>query len=391
MKFLTILGFFALIPWLLSCSTTQNFKASENDFRSPAAAVLCENLFNDKTTQVKTKIKEAKNKIMSRLEFVSELLPASASEVFWDTVVQLSNNSDSKIRLGSNEFVLTKNYSDTVKIHSTYIYDSLSNSFVISKIEYSNPETKNQLISNSPIDPSTGKFRSNLFVDVESLAPSKNSIQMPERIDYKVYEKVFNELGKLDLFTTYELNKLYKLSPSARSLKFGILSRARALRKFFTSNILNDYLLSPVKTFAVMAVSVAIISHVDFVKNIVSESDQTPNWVAPAVVKMAIAYPKQVQPELVTLIKRIEYQKKSENADASKIQTLSEQKHDLVQIDEADLFSIEIEPNTKKTYFFVTHQQESGTIDIYATEINPVLYPNLITYFKVRNKFVLSK
>jgi hypothetical protein len=347
---------------------------------------MCENLFDQKSANVKTYIEEATKKIVSHLKFTSELLPASTTEAFWDTVVQLADNNDSKIQIESNKLVLTKDYSNNFKIHSTYSYDSPSNSFIISKLEYSTSEMKKQLITNSPIDPVTNKFKSNLFVDIESVTAMSGSISLADRIDYKVFEKIENEKSHLDLFTSYELKKLYNLPPATRSLKYNSLSRARALRKFFTSNILNDYLYTPVKFIAVSIVSVFIISHVDFVKNIVSTSNQTPNWVAPSVVKMAIVYPKQVQPELVSLIKRIEYQEKSENADAEKVQKLSQKNADLVQIDEADQFSIEVEPRTKKTYFFVSHQKESGTIDIYATEINPTQYPNLISYFKLKSK-----
>ncbi|MBC7457041.1 MAG: hypothetical protein H7235_02090 [Bdellovibrionaceae bacterium] len=386
MKLFKFLCCFILTLSGLSCTTTQIVEKREADLRTPSSVMRCKNLFEQKTTIDKATLDETKNKIVSRLEFVSKLLPTAATDVFWDTVVELSNNNDSKIHLESHGLVLTKNYNSTLKIHSTYNYDTPSNSFLISKLEYSTSGIKRQLISESPIDPATNKFKTDLFLEIESATLDHGSINIAEHIDYKVYEKIADEIAHLNYFTTYELNKLYTMSPAARSLKYSYLSHARSLRKFFTANILNDYLFAPVKYIAVSFVSIFIISHIDFVKNTLSKTNHTPNWVAPAVVKMAVAYPKKVQPELVTLIKRIEYQEKSENIEASKVQMLGQNKDDLVQIDEADQFSIEVEPRTKKTYFFVSHQKESGSIDIYATEINPAHYPNLISYFIHENK-----
>lgn len=385
MNSLRILLVFSFLFSMFGCTTAQISPdpcAPEAEMREPSS-VMCQSLFENKSAS-NTKLRqivEVKNKIKSHLNIVSELLPSSISESFWTTVVQLGNN-DSRIQLSSSEMVLTKNYDSNLKIHSTYVYDNASNSFLISKLEYSTSTTKKQLISDEPIDPETNKLKPDLFVSLESATPSNKKITIVDHIDYKVYEKINKEMPHLELLTTYELSKLNKLSPSARTLKYNALTRARSLRKFFTDNILTNYLYTPVKFIFVSIVSVYIVSHVDFVQNVVSKSNVTPNWVAPSVVKMAVAYPESVQPELVSLIKRIEYQEKSEQPDADKVQKMSQDNNDLVKIDEADQFSIEVEKNTKKTYFFVSHQKESGTIDMYATEINPAQYPNLIAYFK---------
>lgn len=387
MKLLKLLCFLIFPFFALSCGTTQSKtidECSSSVERSPSS-LQCKQLFkkNDSANVIKNQIDDATKQIASKLKLASVLLPPSATDAFWDTVVQLAENNDSKIQLETSKMVLTKNYNNTLKIHSTYKYDTPSNSFILSKIEYTLPHQQKQTLSEAPIDPQTNKLKLDLFVNFESVQASYETISIIETVHYDVYKNISDEIKKLSLFTSYEIHELYKLPDAQRSLKYNTLSRSRSLKKFFISNIVSDYLLMPIKTLTVSLASVFIYSHADFIKNVTETTpNKTPSWVAPSVVKMAAFYPKEVQPELVKLMKLIENQ---ESINTQKAQELNKSKGQL-KIDEADQFSIEYDSRTKKTYFFVTHEAENGQTEIYATEIISAQYPNLTKYFNLKIK-----
>lgn len=407
MKFFIIFYFTVLIQ---SCVTYKNTtlnnslgnhtdRCSNISNRHPNSAISCDdvlkkltnetekNQFTDQfTNQLADQFGDARKKITSKLKLATELLPSSLRDSFWDTVVQLSDNNDSKIKLLSHKIILTKKLNESIKIHSTYEYNTDSNSFNISKIEYSKPGKKPKLISDSPLNSETGQLKENIFLEINDPDLLNNTIQITEKVNYDVYEKILDEMDNLNLFTSFELTQLYKLKPAVRTLKYAAIATSRKIKGRLIDNIIKDYLIAPIRTLTISVVSLFAYAHSDLIKSTLETSHETPVWVAPTVVKMATRYPESVQPELISLMKVISNQSKSESLNEKTKSELIKKSPKNLKIDETDQFSIRYDLKNKKTYFFVTHEKETGQVEVYSTEINSSQYPQLIKYFNLEIK-----
>lgn len=339
----------------------------------------CEELFKN---QVKSE--NSKDDLIAQFKLVSEFLPASLTDAFWDTVIQLSENNNSRVSVSSSEIILTKNLENKLKIHSTYGYDTASNSFLINKIEYSTVRQGKQLLSNQPLNNETHKLSDDLFVDLfnEHLDIKSKSVQISERIPYDVYKKISNEILDLNEFTAFELNQIAKMDSKSRSLKYIALAKSRRIKNYIFKNMMEDFLYKPTKTILISIFSFALItSQTEFLDHVLHiKKDTTPAWVAPSIVKMAVRYPSEVQTELVSLMKQI-----NAVTSRSKVTLTPELNQKSIVIDESDKFSFQQNPKNNKTYFFVTHELENGQLEVYALEIQASRYPHLMSYYNLKS------
>jgi len=352
--------------------------SEEKESRCPSSSmgsISCDRLFDQN--------KRGSRDAISSFSLVADFLPASLTDSFWDTVAQISENNNSKINLNSSEMILTKNFENKLKIQSTYVYDMKTNSFIINKIEYSTDHQGKILLSSNPINPETGRLAENLFLHLfnEDLDIKSNKLNIAEQIPYSVYKKINNEISDLNQFTTFELSQLSKMDSKLRSIKYLAVAKSRRIKNYIVKNMIEDFLYKPVKTILISVFSFTLItSQTNFLDHIVSvKKDFTPPWVAPSIVKMAAQYPTSVQAELVSLMKNI-------NAVNVNLKTASSPNEKTIRIDESDQFSFHYDSKNHKTYFFVTHELDSGSLDAYAIEIQPQRYPALMSYYNLNLK-----
>jgi hypothetical protein len=377
-KFLNIL-ITSLI--LASCTTNEKIADSkEKPFRSVTAANKCEDLFkpkiqlhvidNDLSKKEKKAVHEA------TLELMTEVLPKSINDTFWKVIEQMSRNEDTKIKLDSNKMVLTKRINANLNLHSTYMYEPNTNVFVLRKIEYTEKNRDTQLLTSEPLNKQSGKINEDLSLQISELAAGNQdrTIGVLAHIPHSIYKKIQNEMKNLDLFTTHELLKISQLSPKNRMAKYQFMIAGRKIRNFIVRDFMEELIKKPIKTIVISVASITILSHTDFIKNIVSIKQETPEWVAPSVVKMAGRYPDSTQAEIVHLMKAIN---NSEKQTVKILEKDFEAKNKLVNIDDVDQFTIQADPVNNKTYFVMSHENQNGRMDIYSVEIDPSQYPQL--------------
>lgn len=365
----------------VSCSTNEKIAdCNDEPSRTIAAANKCEDLFkpriqlhvveNDPSKKEKKAVHEA------TLELMTEVMPKSINDTFWKVIEQMSRNEDTKIKLDSDKMVLTKQVNTNLNLHSTYVYEPNTNVFVLRKIEYTEKNRNTELLSSEPLHKKSGKLNEDLSLKISELASGKHdrTIGIPAYIPHNIHKKIESEMKNLSLFTTHELLKISQLSPKNRMAKYQFMLAGRKIRKFIVNDFMEELIKKPIKTIVISVASITILSHTDFIKNIVSIKQETPEWVAPSVVKMAGRYPASTQAEIVHLMKEIN------NNDKESIKILEkdfETKSKLVNIDDVDQFTIQADTKNDKTYFVMSHENQNGSMDIYSVEINPVKYPEL--------------
>lgn len=373
----------------LTACTTQNVKpdvaadascTTENTETRSVAALTCEDLFKSK---VKINVIEnheegdAKKDVKEMtFELMNEVMPKSTDESFWKIVEQMSRNEDTKIKLESNRMILTKKIDDNLKIHSTYVYDPASDNFVLKRIDYTERNRSTKELSSEPLRKGSNNLKPDLILKISELVtgPHDRTVGIPAYISHAVYQKVEGELKNLNLFTTHELLKLSQLPLKTRLAKYQFLLAGRKIRNFMVNDFMEELIKRPVKMVVISVLSVAVLSHTDFLKNIVSIKNETPEWVAPSVVKMAGRYPEGTHVEIVRLMKEIN----NNNKESIKIleKDIKAEKQ-LVNIDDVDRFTIQADKANKKTYFVMSHENQNGTMDMYSFEIDPAKYPQL--------------
>jgi hypothetical protein len=333
--------------------------------RTVAAAGKCEDLFKPRI-----QLHEA------TLELITEVMPKSINDTFWKVVEQMSRNEDTKIKLETDKMVLTKQVNTNLKIHSTYVYEPTTDVFVLKKIEYTEKNRNTELLTSEPLHKESGQIRKDLSLKLSELAAGKHdrTIGIPGFIPHQVYKRVASEMNNLNLFTTHELLKISQLSPQNRMAKYQFMLGSRKVKSFIINDFMQELISKPIKTVVISVMSIAILSHTDFLKNVVSIKQETPEWVAPSVVKMAGRYPDSTQVEIVRLMKDINSQSK----EGVKIfEKDFEAKKKFVNIDDVDQFTIQADPINQKTYFVLSHENQNGSMDIYSAEIDPAKYPQL--------------
>lgn len=365
---------------IASQQCTSLFKEAQNETAKP---VIFEELNqkNKKSMQFKVKI-------------ASMLLPASMNEQFWNIVRKISLNNDSKLSLNSSQIKLNQSIDENNKILLTYTYDTLSNSFIISKIEsliYGDKKT----ISEKPFDFRTQKLNENIQLNLSKgdlIDKDQNDnllVEIVDRIDYSTYEILLKESSKLNFFTSFELYEISNKTPEKRAISYSRIYYARKLKKYFFDDIVEKVFLSPIKTILISSISLYTVTHFNEIKPQYIQSEiipkvisptvkTTPTWVSPSIVKMAIRYPKKIQPEILNLMKVIS-NKTEISSEVKNAEVYLKQKQ--LKIDESDYLSIQKIKSSRKTVFVVSHQLDNGTVDYYAAEINPSDFPQLIKYF----------
>lgn len=372
----------------LTACTTQNVKpdaadtncVTEKTETRAIAAVRCQDLFKPKV-QVRvienTEPTTEKNGVKEiTFELMNEVMPKSTDETFWKVVEQMSRNEDTKIKLESNKIVLTKKIDDNLKIHSTYVYDPASDNFVLKRIDYTEKNRSTKELSSEPLYKDSNNLKPDLSIKISELATDKKdrTVGVPGYISHAVYSKIEGELKNLNLFTTHELLKLSQLPHKTRVAKYQFLLNSRKVKNFMVNDFMEELIKRPVKMVVISVLSVVVLSHTDFLKNIVSVKNETPEWVAPSVVKMAGRYPESTQVEIVRLMKEIN----NNNKESIKIleKDIKAEKQ-LVNIDDVDRFTIQADKKNDKTYFVMSHENQNGTMDMYSFEIDPAKYPEL--------------
>lgn len=357
----------------------ESCQPSETQARTIAAAGKCEDLFKpriqlhvveNETSKKDKKVHEA------TLELMTEVMPKSINDTFWKVVEQMSRNEDTKIKLDSSKMVLTKQINANLNIHSTYVYEPTTDVFVLKKIEYTEKNRNTQLLTSEPLHKESGKIREDLSLKLSELASGKHdrTIGIPAFIPHEVHSRIEGEMKNLNLFTTHELLKISQLSPKNRMAKYQFMLASRKVKNFIVNDFMQELISKPIKTVVISVMSIAILSHTDFLKNVVSIKQETPEWVAPSVVKMAGRYPEGTQVEIVRLMKDIN----SHSKDGVKIfEKDFEAKKKFVNIDDVDQFTIQADPVNQKTYFVLSHENQNGSMDIYSVEIDPAKYPQL--------------
>jgi predicted transcriptional regulator with HTH domain len=384
-KFLNIL---MCSLFLVACATNKELASTNENLvqtRSIAVAGKCEDLFNSKlqlhivNNNTLKKDKKAVHEVT--FELVNEVMPKSINDTFWKVVEQLARNEDTKIRLNTNSMTLTKPVNENLQLHSTYMYDPNTDIFILKKIEYTEKNRNTVLVSSEPLYKESQKLREDLAIQLSelSLGSQDQVIGIPGYISHTIYKKIESEMKNLNLFTTHELLKISQLSPKTRMARYQFLLASRKTKNFIVQDFMVELIKKPIKAIVISVMSIAILSHTEFLKNIVSIKNETPEWVAPSVVKMAGRYAESTQGELVHLMKDI-----NNNKNAVKIfEKNFEAKKKLVNIDDVDQFTVQIDPIHHKTYFVMNHENQNGTMDIYSVEIDPTKYPELLKQAQV--------
>lgn len=384
-----ILNIFIFSLTLVACSTnSKNDQSNKNSncvaetplSRTTASAGKCEDLFKSKIqvhiVEDDQPINDRNNIHEATIKFMDEVMPKSIDETFWKVIEQMSRVEDTKLRLDSDKLFLTRKINDHLNLHTTYVYNSASNNFVLKKIEYTEQNKNTMLLSSEPLYKDSNQVKPDLALTLSELASGTKdqTIGIPGYISHAVYKKIEAESANLALFTTHELLKISQLTGKTRLAKYQFLLAGRKVRNFLVRDFMQELISKPIKTIVISVASITVLSHTDFLKKIVSIKNETPDWVAPSVVKMAGRYPESTQVEIVHLMKEINNnEKESIKIFAKDFET----KKKLINIDDVDQFTIQTDPKHKKTYFVLSHEHQNGTVDMYSVEIDPARYPQL--------------
>lgn len=387
---LFFISFLALI--ILGCATTQTITQPtenlpvntlcNNEANRNPATYSCSDLFQSKihVKIVNDHSEENTNKIKATtVTLIEEVLPQSTNEAFWKLVEQLAQNSDSTIAssISTGQVTLTQAINSNLKLHNIYIYNTPTNEFILNRIEYTIKNQSTKLLTDEPLNNKLD-LKPDLLLNIPEFndKSANYNVNISASIPYKIYEKVKKESKKLELFTTHELYNLSKLEPKKRIAKYNSLLMGRKIRNFITEDFFNELIKKPIRTVVISVLSIVVLSHTDFLNNVVSVKSETPEWVAPSIVKMAGRYPARTQSEIVLLMKTIEAMNKEKRVDFFKNEI--DRKKSAVKIDEVDQFTIHHDSVNKKTYFMLTHEAENGTIQVYSVEIDANRFPQLI-------------
>ncbi len=353
------------------------------------ASQQCSELFSpEKTSTIDLVNQNVLKAITFKLKVIKMLLPASLHDSFWHLVKEISQNNNSKFVLNSDEIKLTQYINDQLGLRLYYKYNTLSNQFIISKIEYIQ-KGKETLLTDEPYDYDQQSLKNDLIIKLQEAVQVQlpNDIKVLDKIKYNLYKMLEIELKNLNLFTASELYELSQLGPERRALTYSSVLYGRKLKKFFFDDLIEKSLFTPIKTLLISSVSFYALSNLNVLGtdklNIQTNAEvKTPTWVAPSLVKMAIRYPVKVQTDILRLTQMIS------NGTLIKIKSdgqIVTNKGKILKIDDVDYLGIDVNAKTKKTMLMISHQLDNGNNDFYAVEINPVVFPNLISYFAIQS------
>lgn len=330
--------------------------------RTISSSSMCVDLFKSKERKIKLEATEI---------IVDELAPGSITEGFWKLVEQLSLNSNSKISLDSNGFVLSQVTVEGTRISVNYSYDPISNYFVISHFQYVKNGVKKEIPLADKQDISEGELNQYILSQIGS---GDRKIKFDKSVPYKVYEKVRDQLPNLNLFSTYELFKISKMDHQARIAKYNAILNTRKFKLFITKTLLEDFVYKPLKGFVISVLSIYLISsQLDIGKHLGITKEEVPTWVAPSIVSLASQQNPAVQKEAILLMKLIN----SNSSKEPREKDLANVKADTVKINETDFYMIKKNAKDGRTYFILTHENENGNLDVFFQEINPQQFKNM--------------